>query len=98
MGKSMVSKRSKGKVDFKRKEDPEDPDKKAVENNDEEEKIVFIMKKCKVMMPETNDSFIDSSFLSDHSRRGHFGQAKVLEEETRWPADKGRVPGGGQGD
>ena len=93
----MVSKRSKGKVDFKRKEDPQDPDKKAVENNDEEEKIVFIMKKCKVM-PETNDSFIDSSFLSDHSRRGHFGQAKVLEEETRWAADKGGVPGGGQGD
>lgn len=96
MGKSMVSKRSRGKVDFKRKEDPQD--KKAVEDNDEEDKIVFIMKKCKVVRPGTNDSFIDSSFLSDHSRRGHFGQTKVLEEETRWPADKGGVPGRGQGD
>ena len=56
MGKNTVSKRSKGKVDFKRKEDPEDPDKKAADDNDEERKIVFLMKKCKVMMLEANDS------------------------------------------
>ena len=58
MGKNVVSKRSKGKVDFKRKADParrpvEDEDDKTevyddAKNNENE--IEIIMKKCKVII------------------------------------------------
>ena len=55
MGKNMVSKRTKGKVDFKRKEDqvrrPVEDEKDKIEVCDErnnESDIEVIMKNCKV--------------------------------------------------
>ena len=56
MGKNVVNKRSKGKVDFKRKEDQvrrhvEDEDDKTevCDDKNNEHEIEVIMKKCKVI-------------------------------------------------
>ena len=53
MGKKVVSKRSKGKVDFKRKEDPvrrplDDENDEIEACDDSESEIEITMKKCKV--------------------------------------------------
>ena len=58
MGKKIINKRSKGKVDFKRKEEPavrkaedEETDKNGLNANDGGGlDVVLIMKKCKVLI------------------------------------------------
>ena len=56
MGKNVVNKRSKGKVDFKRKEDQvrspvgdEDDKTEVCDDKNNEHEIEVIMKKCKVI-------------------------------------------------
>ena len=57
MGKKIINKRSKGKVDFKRKEEPADrkAEDEMTDNNGlygmgNDGDIVLIMKKCKVFI------------------------------------------------
>ena len=57
MSKKIASKRNKGKVDFKRKTtDSLMTDKNAGLGEGEEERIVLVMRKCKVFITRSNDT------------------------------------------
>ena len=57
MSKKIASKRNKGKVDFKRKTtDSLMTDKSGGLGDGEEERIVLVMRKCKVFITRSNDT------------------------------------------
>ena len=56
MSKKIASKRNKGKVDFKRKTTDSLADKNAGLGEGDEERIVLVMRKCKVFITRSNDT------------------------------------------